>query len=114
MYDDALVYMTERDTEARYWRFKDLFAVLPIDRHRFQVLAYEGGGGDLRPFTFQLKSELPDTFARALWARVNPPAPGVTTPSGELPGGIARRGALRGDAMAGGQEEHHVGNPNTQ
>jgi hypothetical protein len=28
MYDDALVYQTKGDAEARYWRFKDLFAVL--------------------------------------------------------------------------------------
>ena len=90
MYDDALVYMTEREAETRYWRFKDLFAVLPLDRDRFQVLAYEGGGGELRPFTFQLKMELPDLFARALWDRVNPPAPGVTTLGGELRGGVTR------------------------
>lgn len=73
MYDDALVYMTEREAEARYWRFRDLFAVLPLDRDRYQVLAYEGGAGELRPFTFQLKAVLLDTFARALWDRVNPP-----------------------------------------
>ena len=91
MYEDALVYLTEREDDARYWRFKDLFAVLPLDRYRYQVLAYEGGGGDLRPFTFQLKTELPDGFARALWARVNPPAPGVTTSGGEPPGRIAER-----------------------
>jgi hypothetical protein len=77
LYDDALVYRTERSTDTRYWRFTDLFAVLPLDRDRLEVLAYEGGAGDLRPFTFQLKSELPDAFARALWARVNPPAPFV-------------------------------------
>ena len=86
MYDDALVYMTERDADNRYWRFRDLFAVLPLDRNRYQVLAYEGGAGELRPFTFQLKTALPDTFARALWDRVNPPAPGVTTPGNEVRG----------------------------
>lgn len=75
MYDDALVYGTERAEESRYWRFADLFAVLPLDRDRFQVIAYEGGAGDLRPFTFELKSALPDEFTRALWAKVNPPAP---------------------------------------
>ena len=75
MYDDALVYTTEGKGEARYWRFKDLFAVLPLNRDRFQVLAYEGGAGELRPFTFQLKADLPELFARALWDRVNPPTP---------------------------------------
>lgn len=73
MYDEALVYMADREGETRYWRFKDLFAVLPLDRYRYQVLAYEGRGGDLRSFTFQLKADLPDAFARTLWARVNPP-----------------------------------------
>lgn len=77
MYDDALVYGTERPGETRYWRFADLFAVLPLDRDRLQVIAYEGGAGELRPFTFELKSALPDDFAQALWAKVNPPAPFV-------------------------------------
>ncbi len=80
MYDDALVYRTEGKGEARYWRFKDLFAMLPLDRERLQMLAYEGGAGELRPFTFQLKAELPEPFVQALWDRVNPPAPGPTAP----------------------------------
>jgi hypothetical protein len=88
MYDDALVYGTERASDTRYWRFRDIFAVLPLDRDRLQVLAYEGGGGELRPFTFQLKSELPEAFARALWAQVNPPAPfaAPTEPAARLSG----------------------------
>lgn len=75
MYEDALVYGTERATETRYWRFSDLFAVLPLNRDRLQILAYEGGAGELRPFTFQLKAALSDEFVRALWERVNPAAP---------------------------------------
>ena len=75
MYDDALVYGTGRASETRYWRFADVYAVLPLDRDRLQVIAYEGGGGELRPFTFELKAVLSDEFARALWAKVNPPAP---------------------------------------
>ncbi len=91
MFDDALVYVTERDTEARFWRFTDLFAVLPLDRYRLQVLAYEGGGDDLRPFTFQLKAEWPDGFAQSLWARVNPPAP-LKAPGAEIAGCCAPKG----------------------
>jgi hypothetical protein len=75
LYDDALVYGTDREGESRYWRFSDVFAVLPLDRDRLQVLAYEGGAGTLRPFTFELKSPLPDEFRRVVWAKVNPPAP---------------------------------------
>ena len=78
MYDDALVYTTEHRAEGRYWRFKDLFAVLPLDREQLEILAYEGGAGELRPFTFQLKADLPEPFVRALWDRVNPPAPSST------------------------------------
>lgn len=83
MYDDALVYGTERASDTRYWRFSDLFAVLPLDRDRLQVLAYEGGAGELRPFTFQLKSTPSDEFMRELWARVNPPAPFVASATTE-------------------------------
>lgn len=83
MYDDALVYETERPGETRYWRFADLFAVLPLDRERLEVTAYEGGAGELRPFTFQLKAALPDGFARLLWAKVNPPLPFATPRSSE-------------------------------
>jgi hypothetical protein len=75
LFDDALVYGTERAEDTRYWRFADVFAVLPIDRDRLQVVTYEGGAGDLRTFTFELKSEMPEAFRRALWSRVNPPAP---------------------------------------
>lgn len=65
----ALVYDTPREGEARFWRFADLDSVLPLDRYRLQVTAREGGG--LRPFVFQLKSEVPEGFYDALWAEVN-------------------------------------------
>ena len=83
MYDDALVYGTEQGTATRYWRFRDIFAVLPLGRDRLQILVYEGGAGEIRPFTFDLKSDMSDDFARALWARVNPPAPFVATTAAE-------------------------------
>lgn len=73
LYNDHLVYMSERGDQARYWRFGDIFAVLRLDRDRLQVMAYEGGGGKIRPFTFELKVDLPEGFYDALWARVNPP-----------------------------------------
>lgn len=71
LYDAHLLYLTARAGESRYWRFGDVFAVLRLDRHRLEVLAYEGGGGDTRPFVFEIKAELPDGFFDALWARVN-------------------------------------------
>ena len=74
MYEDHLAYLTERETDARSWRFSDIFAVLPLDRFRLQVQAYEGGSGRTRTFVFELKSALPPEFYDALWARVNPSA----------------------------------------
>lgn len=79
MYEDHLAYLTERETEARFWRFSDIFAVLPLDRFRLQVQAYEGGSGNTRTFVFELKSALPSAFYDALWARVNPPALDTST-----------------------------------
>lgn len=73
MAEDHLAYLSERQTDARYWRFADIFAVLPLDRFRLQVQAYEGGSGSTRTFVFELKSALPSEFYDALWARVNPP-----------------------------------------
>jgi hypothetical protein len=74
MYEDRLVYLTEREDDARFWRFGDIFSVQRLDRFRLQVMAYEGGSGKTRPFVFELKSDLPEGFYDALWARVNPPA----------------------------------------
>lgn len=72
--EDHLAYVTEREADARYWRFSDLFAVLPLDPFRLQVLAYEGGSGRTRTFVFELKSPLSAEFYDALWSRVNPSA----------------------------------------
>ena len=85
MYNDALVYGTEMSTETRYWRYRDIFAVLALDRERLQILVHEGGAGELRPFTFQLKSDAPEGFAQALWTRVNPPTrPSVPAHAAEV------------------------------
>ena len=82
MDEHHLAYLTERETDARYWRFSDIFAVLPLDPFRLQVQAYEGGSGSTRTFVFELKSALPSEFYDALWARVNPSAADVATALG--------------------------------
>lgn len=73
LHEAGLVYLTEADGHARYWRMADIFAVLQLDRYRLEVLAYEGGSGQTRRFTFQVKTELAEGFYDAVWARVNPP-----------------------------------------
>jgi len=72
-YDTGLAYTANRDDDARFWRFRDIFAVLALDPFRLQVLAYEGGSGETRPFTFDLKETLPAGMYDALWQRVNRP-----------------------------------------
>ena len=81
MYDTQLVYLTEQEQNSRYWRFADIYSVLRLDRYRLQVTTYEGGSGSTRSFVFELKSDLPDEFYDALWARVNPPALERTPPT---------------------------------
>ena len=75
LYEDALVYESAQVGASRYWRFGDLASVFAPDRFRLDVLTYEGGGGDTRPFTFQLKADLPPGFYDTLWAALNAPAP---------------------------------------
>lgn len=81
LYDRQLLYLTEREDDSRYWRFGDIDSVLRLDRFRLQVMVYEGGGGDTRPFVFELKSDLPDGFYDTLWARVNPPSLNLAAPA---------------------------------
>lgn len=73
LYDRQLLYLTEQKEGGRYWRFGDVANVWRLDRSRLQVSVYEGGSGETRTFVFELKSDLPDGFYDALWARVNPP-----------------------------------------
>jgi hypothetical protein len=75
LYDDALVYESATAGASRYWRFGDIASAFALDRFRLDVLTYEGGGGDTRPFTFQLKADLPPGFYDTLWGFLNPPAP---------------------------------------
>lgn len=73
LYDDGLVYQTERERHARYWRLSDVYSVLRVDRYRLEVVTYEGGSSDTHRFLFELKGELPQSAYEALWVRVNPP-----------------------------------------
>lgn len=72
LYDDGLAYVTGYKQESRFWRFRDLFSVLRLDRYRLQVTAYDGRAGRVRTFTFELKADLPQTMYDAIWQRVNP------------------------------------------
>ena len=71
LYDTGIVYITERKGQARFWRFRDVYGVLALDGYQLQVLAYEGGSGETRAFTFELKTGLPPGMYDALWQRIN-------------------------------------------
>ena len=72
LYAEGIAYVTGYKHESRFWRFRDLFSVLRLDRYRLQITAYDGGGGRLQTFTFELKTDLPAGMYDAIWQRVNP------------------------------------------
>jgi len=74
LYDDRLVYVTETESDARFWRLDDIASVLRVDRSRLEVVVYEGGSNNTRQFMFELKADLSEGAYDALWVRVNPPA----------------------------------------
>ena len=53
-----------------------------MDRYRLELVTYEGGGGDTRPFLFHLKTDLPPGFYDALWSALNAPPPPTSPESG--------------------------------
>lgn len=71
----GVAFVTSRAGEARFWRYADLFAVLPIDRYRLQLSAYEGSPGETRPYVFSLKAPLDTRAYDLLWQRINRPVP---------------------------------------
>ena len=71
LYADGLAFETPRDGFARFWRFRDLDAVLLQDRYRLFVAAYEGPREHVRSFLFTLKHELPPRLYDELWRAVN-------------------------------------------
>lgn len=89
LYDVGIAYVTTREDQARFWRFRDLNGVLKLDRYRLQVLAYDGGSGETRPFTFELKEDLPPGMFDALWQRVNAPVrPRTSAPDANAARGL--------------------------
>lgn len=71
----GVAFVTSRAGEARFWRYADLFAVLPIDRYRLQLSAYEGSPGETRPYVFSLTAPLDTRAYDLLWQRINRPVP---------------------------------------
>lgn len=83
MYETGLAYETARAGEGRFWRFRDIASVLKMDPWHLEITAYEGGGGRVRPFTFEARTGLAAGFYDVLWARVNPSP--LTTAQGHVP-----------------------------
>ncbi len=73
VYDHLVVYETTRGEHARQWRDVELYAVFQPDRHRLTVEVYEGGGDNIRDFSFDLKADLPPGFLDLLWRRLYTP-----------------------------------------
>jgi hypothetical protein len=74
LYEDRLVYVTDRAEHGRAWRPADLRMVYQPDRHRLNIDAYEGGGDRTRTFSFDLKQPLPAGFLESVWQWVYTPS----------------------------------------
>ena len=74
LYDDRLVYVTDRAEHGRAWRPADLRTVYQPDRHRLHIDAYEGGGDRTRTFSFDLKQPLPAGFLDSIWQWLHAPS----------------------------------------
>lgn len=74
LYDDRLVYVTDRAEHGRVWRPADFRTAYQPDRHRLNIDIYEGGGDRTRTFSFDLKRPLPPGFLDSLWQWVHTPS----------------------------------------
>lgn len=74
LYDDRIVYVTDRVEHRRAWRPADLRTVYQPDRHRLSIDVYEGGGDRTRTFSFDLKQPLPAGFLDSVWQWLHTPS----------------------------------------
>ena len=70
IYDDRIVF--ESQTDARFWRYRDIQNFSHSERFRFEIVSYEDRVGGAKAYNFQLKEELPPQAYDYLWARVYP------------------------------------------
>jgi hypothetical protein len=70
IYDDRIVF--ESQTDARFWRYRDLQNFSHSERFRFELVGYEDKFGGLKAYHFQLKEDLPAQMYDYVWARVYP------------------------------------------
>ena len=68
--DGSMAFVTSDDRVTRYWRRRDIAAVLPLDDNRLQIDVAEMRGGRPEPYVFSLREPLsPDAYA-FLWAQI--------------------------------------------
>lgn len=88
LYADGLAFRGETPEHTRFWRFRDLASVLPLDPFRIEITAREAD--DLKPFTFQLADELPAGFRDAVWTAINSPLPALAECCAPKVAGVVR------------------------
>lgn len=70
IYEDRIEF--ESQTDARFWRYRDLQNVSHSERFRFEIVSYEDQLGGWKAYHFQLKADLPAPAYDYVWARVYP------------------------------------------
>ncbi|MCS7023237.1 MAG: hypothetical protein NZV14_00415 [Bryobacteraceae bacterium] len=73
MGEDRIVYQTDRQHQARTWRFEDLENVFQSDRYHLTLVSWERAWlqyESRRAFNFQLKEPLEESRFQTLWRKV--------------------------------------------
>lgn len=65
----GLMFRSSTPAASRYWRVRDVVSILRLRRDRLEIAVRESG--DVKPYVFELKRDLPDEVYDALWARMH-------------------------------------------
>lgn len=68
--DGSLAFVGSTTETTRFWRRRDVAAVLPLDDHRLQIDVNEERGGRPKPYVFRLRAPLSAEAYTQLWGQI--------------------------------------------
>lgn len=71
VYEDYVLFNSEREGHSRYWRYEDIRDVGNLGRYKFEIATYESQfGTDGRSYIFDLKRPMTSREYDQLWAKI--------------------------------------------